>query len=45
MVGGISTARLKEVVEKGMRDIDSGPEMWETSFEDFEKEFLEYNRK
>ncbi|HDR3439737.1 TPA: DUF3994 domain-containing protein, partial [Bacillus thuringiensis] len=39
MVGGISTARLKEVVEKGMRDIDSGPEMWETSFEDFEKEF------
>jgi hypothetical protein len=39
MVGGISTARQKEVVEKGMRDINSGPEMWETSFEDFEKEF------
>ncbi|EJV43872.1 hypothetical protein IEK_05211 [Bacillus toyonensis] len=39
MVGSISTARLKEVLEKGMRDIDSGPELWETSFEDFEKEF------
>ncbi|MCU5508112.1 DUF3994 domain-containing protein [Bacillus cereus] len=37
--GRIGTVRLKEVLEKGMNDVNYGPRLLETLFEDFEADY------
>lgn len=43
--GRIGTIRLKEVLEKGMNDVNYGPLLLETLFEDFEADYPGAKRK